>query len=373
LTPGDLTQEPGSSVIHLSGQWTTPHLAELESRFARVAAPPGQPLTIDASGIAAMDTGGAWLLHEQLRRLKEQRKEVHLQDLSEEYRALLVLVEERLGEPPPVPQKSKRTHLLEALGRRAWVYVEESLDLLAFIGEAFLAGLRTLQHPARIRWAALMSNIERAGVQAIPIVALLSFLLGIVIAYQGGMQLKNYGANIFIVELVSLTMIRELAPIMTAIIIAGRTASAYTAEIGTMKVTEEIDALRTIGIAPMDILVLPKVFGLIIVLPLLTLIADASGILGGMVMSTLMLDVSFQDFIDRLPQVYLILSSFLIGIGKAPVFAIIVALMGCYQGFQVWGGADSVGRQTTVSVVQSIFLVIVADAVFSILFAWLGI
>jgi len=372
MNPGDLTQKAGSPSIYLSGQWTTPHLAELEAKLTRHALLPKRSWTFDASGITAMDTGGAWLLHEHLQTLKQQGAKVRIEGLKQEYRALLALVEERLGEPLEIP-RGKRPSFLETLGRRAWVYVQESLELLAFIGEASLAGLRMLRHPARIRWAALTSAVERAGVQAIPIVSLLSFLLGIVIAYQGGMQLKNYGANIFIVELVSLTMLRELAPIMTAIIIAGRTGSAYTAEIGTMKVTEEIDALRTIGIAPMDILVLPKVFGLIIALPLLTLVADAMGILGGMVMSSVILGVGFQDFIERIPQVYLILSSFLIGIGKAPAFATIVALMGCYHGFQVTGGTDSVGRQTTVSVVQSIFLVIVADAIFSILFAWLGI
>jgi phospholipid/cholesterol/gamma-HCH transport system permease protein len=193
-----------------------------------------------------------------------------------------------------------------------------------------------------------------------------------VIAYQGGVQLRAYGANIFIVELVSLTMLRELAPMMTAIIVAGRTGSAYTAEIGTMKVTEEIDALRTLGIAPMDMLVLPKLFGLMLVLPLLTLVADAMGIAGGMVMAATQLDVGFHDFVDRIPQSDT-LEAFLIGIGKAPVFAMIVATVGCFQGFQVTGSADSVGRQTTVSVVHSIFLVIVVDAAFSILFGWLGI
>jgi phospholipid/cholesterol/gamma-HCH transport system permease protein len=250
--------------------------------------------------------------------------------------------------------------------------VEQAGALLAFIGETVVAILRTLLRPARIRWAALFANLEQAGVNALPIVGLLSFLLGIVIAYQGGMQLRSYGANIFIVELVSLTMLRELAPMMAAIIVAGRTGSAFTAQIGTMQVTEEIDALRTIGISPMDLLVLPKLFGLMLALPLLAVFADAMGVLGGMVMASVILDVSFSDFLDRIPQT-VSLTSFLIGVGKAPVFAAIIAMVGCFQGFQVHGGADSVGRQTTVSVVQSIFLVIVADAGFSILFSWMGI
>jgi phospholipid/cholesterol/gamma-HCH transport system permease protein len=370
--PGDIAFEHGASTIRLSGHWTTPFLAGLEPRCVNISIPAAGALTIDAKSLSALDTGGAWLLLVLLERLKAQGIAPRLEGLGKEYQDLMDLIQERLSNssaPPPVT----KLPLLAEIGRRAWVYIEEALGFLAFIGEASVAFARTLAAPRRIRWSALFSSIEQAGVGAIPIICLLSFLLGIVIAYQGGIQLKTYGANIFIVELVTLTMIREIAPMMTAVIIAGRTGSAYTAEIGTMKVTEEIDALRTIGIGPMDLLVLPKVFGLMVALPLLTLLADALGVFGGMVMASTMLGVSYHDFIDRIPGVMLILSSFLIGIGKAPVFAMIVALMGCFQGFQVAGGAESVGRQTTVSVVQSIFLVIVADAAFSILFGWLGI
>ncbi|MGB2974007.1 MAG: ABC transporter permease, partial [Candidatus Competibacter sp.] len=204
-----------------------------------------------------------------------------------------------------------------------------------------------------------------------PIIALLSFMMGVVIAYQGGQQLKAYGANIFIVELISLTMLRELAPLITAIIVAGRTGSAYTAQIGTMQITEEVDALRTIGISPMDLLVIPKLLALVVALPLLTVFADALSVFGGMVMAQTLLAVNFSDFLDRVPQV-VTLTSFLLGVGKAPVFAAIIALVGCYQGFHVRGGADSVGRQTTVSVVQSIFLVIAADALFSVVLGGVG-
>jgi phospholipid/cholesterol/gamma-HCH transport system permease protein len=193
-----------------------------------------------------------------------------------------------------------------------------------------------------------------------------------VIAYQGADQLQRFGANIFIADLVGLSMVRELSPLMTAIIVAGRSGSAYTAQIGTMKVTEEIDALRTIGISPTELLVLPKLIALIIALPLLTVFADITGLLGGMLMASSKLDVSYAMFIDRLGDA-VHLSSFLTGIGKAPVFAAIIALVGCYQGFQVTGSADSVGRQTTVSVVQGIFLVILSDALFSIAFNWLKI
>ena len=186
------------------------------------------------------------------------------------------------------------------------------------------------------------------------------------------MQLEQYGASLFIADLVGLSMVRELAPLITAIIVAGRTGSAYTAQIGTMQVTEEIDALRSMGIPPMDLLVLPKLLALIVALPLLTVYADIMGVLGGMVMSSAQLDIAFSTYIDRL-LVAVSVDSYLVGVGKAPVFAAIIATIGCYQGFQVVGSAESVGRRTTVSVVQSILAVIVVDAAFSIAFSRLGI
>jgi phospholipid/cholesterol/gamma-HCH transport system permease protein len=196
--------------------------------------------------------------------------------------------------------------------------------------------------------------------------------MGLVISYQGADQLQRFGANIFIADLVGLSMLRELSPLLAAIIVAGRSGSSYAAQIGTMKVTEEIDALRTIGVGPTELLVLPKLVALVIALPLLTVYADITGVFGGMIMARSKLDVSFDVFLDRLGDA-VSLSSFLTGIGKAPVFAAIIALVGCYQGFQVTGSADSVGRQTTMSVVQAIFLVILSDALFSIVFNWLKI
>jgi len=203
-------------------------------------------------------------------------------------------------------------------------------------------------------------------------VGLLSFLLGIVVAYQGAGQLKQYGANIFVADLLGLSMLREFAPLITAIIVAGRSGSAYAAQIGTMAVTEEIDALRTIGIPPLDLLVLPKIIALVIALPLLTAYADVLGVFGGMIMARSQLGVGFGEFLDRF-VLAVDISTYLVGICKAPVFAIIIAVIGCFQGFRTQGGADSVGRQTTRSVVQAIFLVIVADALFSVAFSVLDI
>ncbi len=350
------------------GDWT---LAGIEDFAAPLpAAPPSNLITVDGSGIQAIDTTGALQLLQITTDLERAGSTVRLVNLREEHRALLELVKERLATAgtvtvPPPP------NTLERLGRQVVFQTQHTVEFLAFIGEAAASLARLIWYPQRFRWRALFSDIETAGVNALPIIALLAFMMGVVIAYQGGQQLQTYGANIFIVELVSLTMLRELAPLITAIIVAGRTGSAYTAQIGTMQITEEVDALRTIGIRPMDLLVLPKLLALIIALPLLTVFADALSVFGGMVMAEALLEVSFSDFLDRFPQV-VTPTSFLLGIGKAPVFAAIIALVGCYQGFQVRGGADSVGRQTTVSVVQSIFLVIAADALFSVVLGGVG-
>jgi len=254
------------------------------------------------------------------------------------------------------------------MGRSASAAIDQALALLAFIGESAFALAKSLAQPKRIRWRPILYNIRSAGFDALPIVGLLSFLLGIVVAYQGADQLRQYGANIFVADLVGLSMLREFAPLITAIIIAGRSGSAYAAQIGTMAVTEEIDAMRTLGIVPQELLVLPKIIALIIALPLLTVFADVMGVLGGMLMARTQLGIGYGEFLERLSKAVSI-TSYLVGVGKAPVFAAIIAVVGCFQGFRTQGGADSVGRQTTRSVVQSIFLVIVADALFSIAFS----
>lgn len=345
-------------IAYCAGDWTLAGLerSALPRTLSGVSA-------LDAAAINSIDTTGALYLLDIV-------AGVQIHNLRPAHQALLDLVKERRKHAGAISNIAA-PGMLERVGQRVVHYAVRSVDFLSFIGEVSCALLRMIGIPQRFRWAAFFSNIETAGVHALPIIALLAFMVGIVIAYQGGQQLRAYGANIFIVELVALTMLRELAPLITAIIVAGRTGSAYTAQLGTMQVTEEIDALRTIGIDPMDLLVLPKLLALIVVLPLLTVFADAMSVLGGMVMAQTLLEVSFSDFIERFAQV-VTPTSFLIGIGKAPIFAAIIALVGCYQGFQVRGGADSVGRHTTVSVVQAIFLVIAADAVFSIVLGGIG-
>ena len=353
--------------VRCTGAWTVQGIAALERQLAQLGWPAADELIFDGSAITALDTAGAWLLQRTLHSLQQRGKSIRLHGLRPEFDTLLQLVTSRSAHAEPVlPAK---IGLLEVIGRQAWRNQLGMFDMLAFVGESATVLMRSLMQPNRIRWRAILYNLQKSGLEAMPIVGLLTFLMGVVIAYQGADQLQRFGANIFIVELVGLSMVRELAPLLTAIIVAGRSGSAYAAQIGTMKVTEEIDALRTIGVGAQELLVLPKMLALIIALPLLTVFADVTGIFGGMIMASTRLDVSFDPFINRLDDA-ISLSSFLVGIAKAPVFAAIIALVGCFQGFQVSGSADSVGRQTTVSVVQSIFLVILADALFSIVFNW---
>lgn len=272
---------------------------------------------------------------------------------------------QRSPQSAATPQKPA---MLERVGHRADAAWVQTLALLGFVGESAMALVGWLAHPARIRWRPILFNLRSGGLDALPIVGTLSFLLGIVVAYQGADQLRQYGANIFVADLVGLSMLREFAPLMTAIIIAGRSGSAYAAQIGTMSVTQEIDAMRTIGIAPQEMLVLPKFLALLMALPLLTVFADLLGVGGGMLMARAQLGVGFAEFLERFSKAVSV-TSYLVGLGKAPVFAAIIVLVGCFQGFRTRGGADSVGQHTTQAVVQSIFLVIVADALFSVAFS----
>ncbi len=257
--------------------------------------------------------------------------------------------------------------LLRRTGRVTVAAGRQGLDLLAFIGEVATVAVGTMRHPGRMRWRAVLREIEIGGHDALAIIGLTAFLLGVVVAYQGADQLKHYGANVFVVELVGYAMLREFAPLIVAIIIAGRSGSAYAAQIGTMVVNEEVDAMRTIAINPQERLVLPKAIALGVALPLLTVFADITGVFGGMVMARTQLDIGFTEFALRFGSV-MQGSALLLGLGKSLVFACIIVAIGCFQGFRTAGSADSVGRQTTLAVVQAIFLVIVADAAFSVLF-----
>jgi phospholipid/cholesterol/gamma-HCH transport system permease protein len=373
-TPASITQA-GPGEWTLAGAWTGLGIGmavDLDRQFAALAGDmPEGDLVVDGSNLQAIDSAGVYLLKQQLQ-VGAKPRQVTLRGWPAQSAKLMEVIAAQKEPPqPPVPQPS----FLEQLGRHAVAAWEQGLGLCSFVGESSLCFAAAVApnrlpigRPARWRGRQILRAIQIDGFNALPIIGLTSFLLGIVVAYQGADQLRNYGASIFVVDLVGFSMLREFAPLITAIIVAGRSGSAYAAQIGTMAVTEEIDALHTLGIAPIDLLVLPKMLVLLVALPLLTVFADLTGVGGGMLMARMQLGISYTEFIDRF-DLAIKLASFLIGVGKALVFAVIIVVIGCFQGFRTHGGADSVGRQTTRSVVQAIFLVIVADALFSVVFS----
>lgn len=355
------------SVVRCEGSWTIPHLTMLNRRLTTIQWPVVEDVVWDVMNIRAMDTGGAMMLYRTITELRSQGKRVSVEGLRPEFEDLVQMVSghwDRICEGTPVPEK-----IQERL--QGWMVqqTQQALNGVGFIGEAAVHAFRAVRQPSLIRWKAMFHSLELDGFHALPITGLLAFLMGVVIAYQGAEQLRQFGANIFVVDLVGISLFREISPLIVAILIAGRSGSAYAAQIGTMKVTEELDAVRTLGLSPMQLLVLPRVFALVIAVPLLTVYADILGVIGGALIAFNQLNVSGVEFLERFEEA-VALRHFFIGIGKAPFFAMIIALVGCFQGFQIRGGVNDVGRRTTIGVVQSIFLVIVFDAVCSIVFSW---
>jgi len=354
-------EQPDSGTWTLSGHWTVSGMGPMPRRLEKLACRAGE-VDLDGSRLAGIDSAGVWVLS---RWLAERGASANLTGWPPRFKALMELVGQREAR---VPVAVARPSLPASIGRSTLDGAGQSIALIAFVGEVAVTGAALALEPGRIRWRTVLRNIQVSGFEALPIVGLTSFLLGIVVAYQGADQLRHYGANIFVVDLVGYAMLREFAPLISAIIIAGRSGSAYAAQIGTMVVTEEVDAMRTIDIDPIELLVLPKILALAIALPLLTVFADITGVLGGMVTARSQLDIGFTEFIDRFGT-EMQGSTLVVGLGKSLVFSFVIALIGCFQGFRTRESADSVGRQTTLSVVQSIFLVIVADALFSVAFS----
>ena len=358
--------------LTLSGDWTI-RTADGLDRTLRAVEGAGGRAAIDLSGIERMDTTGAWLIERTKRALQDGGMQVELRGASGDHTILLDRIETLCTEPVEhLPPSSGLARFLNRVGRGTIDAMIEARDLLNFLGITTVATWRSIAHPGRIRFVSLVSHLERVGLNAMPIVGLLAFLIGVVMAYQGADQLRAFGAEIYTVNLLGISILREMGILMTAIMIAGRSGSAFTAQIGTMQVNEEIDAMRTIGLDPIEVLVLPRAYALFIALPLLTVYADFMGLLGGATMSILILDITLQQYIERIREVVPIWA-FWVGLIKAPVFGFVIALVGCREGLKVRGSADSVGRQTTKSVVVSIFLVMALDAIFSIFFSAVGV
>ena len=353
--------------LRCTGDWTLAGIAALESQVDSLAQQAAQQATLNGSSIGAMDSAGALLFQALINQFTCLGKKLNITGVSQKYHTLLKLVaaESEALAKHPLPTH-KMHNILYIIGKLFYDKAMVGVNLLTFTGEVAVAFYHTITHPRRIPWRSILRGIDDGGYRGLAIVALLTFLIGIVLTYEIAAELQSYGAGIYIVDLAGLVIMREFSPLITAIIAAGRTGTSYAAEIGTMKVNQEVDALRTMGISPVERLAVPKIIAMLIALPLLTVWADLFGIFGSMLMSKAQLGIGYWAYIDRFQQMVSV-DNFLFGILKAPVFAIIIASVGCFQGFQVVGTADDVGRKTTHAAVQAIFLTIIVDAIFSLL------
>ena len=368
--------EAGGLVLRAEGDWVVATATELDRSLHALQLPDGRRVTLDLSGIGHLDTAGAWLLLRTEQELAVRGNSVALANVPKAFEPLIQQVRGRDPSAPlppdPGPRRYSFVGFLARTGQVSIALSQSAYSMLGFGGLVASAIGGLLRHPERLRATATTVQMEQTGLNALPIVGLLSFLIGIVFAYQGADQLRRFGAEIYTVNLLGIAILRELGVLLTAIIIAGRSGSSFTAQIGTMQVNQEIDALRTIGLDPIEILVVPRILGLALTMPLLVFYADAMGLLGGALMAWATIGISIPVFLEQLRSAITEWTLW-IGIIKAPFFATIIALVGCYEGFNVTGSADSVGRLTTQSVVEAIFLVIVADSAFSILFSLLRI
>jgi phospholipid/cholesterol/gamma-HCH transport system permease protein len=360
--------------LAMGGAWTIAESARLDRELSGLELDGRGEIAIDASRISRLDSAGAWLLLRTRRALETAGAKVSSFALPELYQPLLKsLDQERRVERSRSRIPTGFRGRLYRIGRAVMHAYVQMVSILGYLGRVTVETGEALARPKhKFRVAAMFHQVEETGINALPIVGLLAFLIGIVLAYQGADQLKRFGAEIFTINLLGVGVLREIGGLITAIIVAGRSGSAFTAHIGTMRVNEEIDAMQTMGLNTVDTLVLPRIVGLVIALPLLTFYADLMGLIGGAVMCYFQLGITIPVFLRQLNDA-VSTNTLMVGLIKAPVFAFVIALVGCYEGFQVERNAASVGQLTTRSVVESVFLVIVLDAAFSVIFSVLGI
>jgi phospholipid/cholesterol/gamma-HCH transport system permease protein len=364
------SNEDDQFVVAAGGSWVVSTAGELDRRLHDIAPGGARSIVFDLSEVATLDTVGAWLLLRRQRQLAADGRKVVIENLAPTLAPLLQYVAESGGKVPPDMHRHRRFgDFLARIGQVTIAQLAGAGALLGFIGLVFITAMRTVRHPSRLRLTALVQHMEQTGVNSLPVIGLLSFLVGVVFAFQGADQLRTFGAEIYTVNLLGIAILRELGVLLAAIILAGRSGSAFTAQIGTMKVNEEVDAMEVLGLDPIEVLVLPRLFAMMITLPLVAFFANIMGLLGGAILCWAALDISIPTFLRQLRSP-LPGWSFWIGVLKAPTFAGIIALTGCYEGLRVSRSAESVGRLTTRSVVESIFLIILADAVFSVIFSY---
>lgn len=368
--PATLKIDAGKPIVIINGNWTLSGLREVPD-FKRVLTNfKADRATIDAKDLEGLDSAGAWIVCQIVSLLHKKGQQITFTGFTSEQLSLISLIDNELKQNIyPTEKPPKKLSFLENTGKSTLSFGADFIKFVAFLGETLSRFFGCIRDPRRFQWASFLTVIDTAGFRALPIVALLSFSIGVVLAYQMGQELKIYGANGYIVSMLGIGILQEFGPLITAIIIAGRTSSAFTAEIGSMKINEEIDALQTMGLSPIERLAIPKILALIVVMPLLVFWADIFGLLGGMIVSKNTLGIHYYNFILHLPIV-VELDTLLKGLLKAPFFAAIIAGVGCFEGLQVTYSSESVGQQTTKSVVQAIFWIIVTDSIFSIILPW---
>ncbi|MEO8459572.1 MAG: MlaE family lipid ABC transporter permease subunit [Dokdonella sp.] len=363
---GTATISDDGTRIALAGDWTLEHLPALIAKMPRWRhhVLDAKPVILDASALGKLDTAGATLLLDLA-----GDNDARIEGMQTGAGELLDAVAgaRREAVPAIMPHASVWLTTVARIGASTEAFWQNTVALIGFIGLILSALARSVFDPRRWRMTATVFHVEQTGLDAVPIVGLLCFLVGAVVAFLGATVLKDFGASIYTVELIGYSFLREFGVLLTAIMVAGRSGSAFTAQIGSMKAREEIDAIRTMGLEPVDVLVLPRVLALLVSMPILTLIGMLAGIVGGAVVSAFALDISPIMFITRLHETTAV-RHFWVGMSKAPIFAFLIAAIGCLEGFKVAGSAESVGRHTTSSVVQSIFVVILIDALAAIFF-----
>jgi phospholipid/cholesterol/gamma-HCH transport system permease protein len=359
--------------LELTGEWRALEIADIERALAAIDLPAGSTVRVGTQGLTALDLSGAWALREFLRHARAGGLEVTFSGAPPDQ---LRLLDETLASAdaeaaaaaaatPVLPPG--HDPVLIAIGRYAVRAAADMVAGLAFLGRASSTFLGALTSWKRLRPISVARHVYDTGITAVPIVALIAFLISVIIAYMSAQQLRGLGADIYVVDLVAIGVLRELGVLLTSIIVAGRSGSSFAAELGSMKLNEEVDALTATGVDPFEVLVVPRLLGLAIALPLLTIISDLVGLAGGALLCRYLLDMPLTQFVGRVNYA-ISPSTFWVGLLKAPVFAVLIGLAGCYRGMQVRGSARDLGRLVTVAVVQAIFFVIFADALFAVLF-----
>jgi len=359
----------GGSTLKLKGDWRLDHAAAVAAALADAGPAPSGRLAVEFTELEAIDLPGAWLLKGQLDAW--QTLGVHIEMVGKIPEPFAFIDEIVQGPPGKAPSADEPLPLIArtaaVIGRESVEQFQDARDALGYFGRTVHTAARAVGSFKRLRLPAIVRQVHETGIQAVPIVSLIAFLISVIVAYLGADQLRQFGADIYTVDLVAVAVLRELGVLLTAIIVAGRSGSAFAAEIGVMKLNDEVDALKSIGVNPFEVLVVPRLAGLVVAMPLLTIIADLMGLAGGAILTWLLLDIPFAQFLQRMQEI-LAPTTFWAGLVKAPVFAMLIALVGTYRGMQVRDSSRELGRLTTVAVVQSIFLVILADAIFAVVF-----